>query len=112
MHMHQQLRWRTCCACLDMCRLLGLQSVLPERLQSAIAPSTVSEVTHQPQAVKSDARQQQTQHPQSQGQQQQQLRQQHSGPYGLLDDLDDEDNGDISTAEAPADQQVGSFHCM
>lgn len=91
-----------------MCWLLGLQSVLPERLQSAIAPPTASEVTHQPQTVKSDARQQQTQRQQSQGQQ----HRQHSGPYGLLDDLDDDDADEISAAEAPADQQVGSFHSM
>lgn len=93
-----------------MCWLPGSQSVLPERLQSAIAPPTAFKVTQQPQAVKADA-QQQTQRQQSQGQQQQ-LRQQHSGPYGLLDDLDDDDGDEISTAEAPADQQVGSFICM
>ncbi len=67
-----------------------LQAVLPEMLRPGTASLTLAEGSDQMQAVQ----------PGTQQQQQQQARQ-HSGPYGLLDEQD-EDNSSMSDSAAPA----------
>ncbi len=66
-----------------------MQAVLPEMLQPAAIPVGTQGVSHQP--------------PPASHLQQRQLPQ-HSGPYGLVDEEDDDDAND--TAQLPQDEQV------